>query len=59
MLLVDLTKRKMMYQYNNSFEVRRENLIRLPFPRANEKLLKSLINKLEMFTNYKVKRNTV
>ena len=59
MLLVDLTKRKMMYQYNNSFEVRRENLVRLPFPPANEKLLKSLVNKLEMFTNYKVKLNTV
>ena len=33
--------------------------IRLPFAPANEKFVKSFINKLETFTNYKVKFNIV
>ena len=32
-------------------------MIRLPFVLANEKFLKSFINKLEIFTKYKVKLN--
>ena len=34
-------------------------MIRLPFAPANEKFLKSFINKLEIFTNYRVKFNIV
>ena len=37
---------------------RRESLIRLPFAPANEKFVKSFINKLGIFT-YKVKFNIV
>ena len=39
------------------FDDRKECLIKLPFVPANEKFVKSLINKLEIFTNYKVKFN--
>ena len=41
------------------FDERKECLIRLPFAPANEKFVKSFINKLEIFTNYRVKFNTV
>ena len=37
------------------FDERKECLIRLPFAPANEKFVKSFINKLEIFTNYRVK----
>ena len=33
-------------------------MIRLPFAPANEKFVKSVINKLEIFANYNVKFNT-
>ena len=36
------------------FDDRKECLIRLPFAPANEKFVKPFINKLEIFTNYKV-----
>ena len=39
------------------FDDRKECSIRLPFASANEKFVKSFINKLETFTNYKVKFN--
>ena len=39
------------------FDDRKECSIRLPFAPANEKFVKSFINKLETFTNYKVKFN--
>ena len=38
---------------------RRECLIRLPFAPANEKFVKSFINKLGIFTYYKVKFDIV
>ena len=38
-----------------SFDDRKECLIRLPFAVANDKFLKSFVNKLEIFTNYRVK----
>ena len=41
------------------FDERRECLIRLPFAPANEKFVKSLIIKLEIFTNYGAKFNIV
>ena len=41
------------------FDDREECLIRLPFAPANKKFLKSFINKLEIFTNYRVKFNIV
>ena len=41
------------------FDERKECLIRLPFAPANEKFVKSFINKLEIFTNYRVKFNIV
>ena len=41
------------------FEDRKERMIRLLFAPANEKFAKSFINKLEIFTNYRVKFNTV
>ena len=41
------------------FDDRKECSIRLPFAPANEKFVKSFINKLETFTNYKVKFNIV
>ena len=41
------------------FDDRKECLIRLPLAPANEKFVKSFINKLEIFTNYRVKFNTV
>ena len=37
------------------FDDRRECMIRLPFALANEKFVKSFINKLEILTNYEVK----
>ena len=37
------------------FDDRKECVIRLPFAPANEKFVKSFINKLEIFTNYRVK----
>ena len=44
------------------FDDRKESLIRLPFAPANEKFVNSFINKLEIFTNYRIKlyfvRNT-
>ena len=36
------------------FDDRKECMIRLPFAPANEKFVKSFINKLEIFTNYSV-----
>ena len=39
------------------FDYRKECTIRLPFAPANEKLIKSFINKLETFTDYKAKFN--
>ena len=41
------------------FNDRKECLIRLPFAPANEKFVKLFINKLETFTNYRVKFNIV
>ena len=41
------------------FDDRKECLIRLPFAPANEKFVKSFINKLDIFTNYRVKFNIV
>ena len=41
------------------FEDRKECLVRLPFAPANERFVKSFINKLDIFTNYKVKFNVV
>ena len=41
------------------FDERKEYLIRLPFAHANEKFVKSFMNKLEIFTNYSVKFNIV
>ena len=41
------------------FDERKECLIRLPFAAANEKFVKSFINKLEIFKNYRVKSNIV
>ena len=38
-----------------SFDNRKECLIRLPFAPANEKFVKSFINKLDIFRNYRVK----
>ena len=40
------------------FDERKECLIRLPFAPANEKFVKFFINKLEIFTNYRVKYGT-
>ena len=39
------------------FDDRKKCLIRLPFTPANEKFVQSFINKLEIFTNYRVKFN--
>ena len=39
------------------FDDRKERMIRLPLAPANEKFVKSVINKLEIFTNYSVKFN--
>ena len=41
------------------FDDRKKLLIRLPFAPANEKFVKSFINKLEIFTNYQVKFSIV
>ena len=41
------------------FDDRKECMIRLPFAPANEKFVKSFINRLEIFTNYSLKFNTV
>ena len=41
------------------FDDRKECMIRLPFAPANEKFVKSFINKLEIFTNYSIKFNIV
>ena len=41
------------------FDDRKECMIRLPFAPANEKFLKTFINKLEIFTNYSIKFNVV
>ena len=41
------------------FDDRKERLIRLPFAPVNENFVKSFINKLEIFTNYRVKFNIV
>ena len=41
------------------FDDRKECMIRLPFVPANEKFLKTFINKLEIFTNYSIKFNIV
>ena len=41
------------------FDERKKCLIRLPFAPANEKFVKSFINKLQTFTNYRVKFNIV
>ena len=41
------------------FVERKECLIRLPLAPANEKFVKFFMNKLEIFTNYRVKFNTV
>ena len=41
------------------FDERKECLIRLPFAPADEKFVKFFINKLEIFTNYRVKFNIV
>ena len=41
------------------FAERKECLIRLPFAPANEKFVKSFVNKLEIFTNYRVKFSIV
>ena len=41
------------------FDDRKECLIRLPFAPANEKFVKSFINKMDMFRNYRVKFNIV
>ena len=41
------------------FDERTECLISLPFAPANEKFVWSFMNKLEIFTNYKVKFNIV
>ena len=41
------------------FEDRKECLVRLPFAPANERFVKSFINKLGIFTNYRVKLNVV
>ena len=41
------------------FDDRRECMTRLLFAPANEKFVRSFINKLEIFTNYSVKFNTV
>ena len=42
-----------------AFDETKEYLIRLPFASANEKFVKSFMNKLEIFTNYRVKFNIV
>ena len=39
------------------FHDRKECLIRLPLAPANSNFIKSFINKLEIFTNFKVKFN--
>ena len=41
------------------FDDRKECMIRLPFAPANEKFLKTFINKLEIFPNYSIKFNVV
>ena len=41
------------------FDERKECLIRLPFAPSKEKFVKPFINKLEIFTNYRVKFNIV
>ena len=41
------------------FDERKEVLIRLPFAPANEKYVKKFINKLEVFTSFKIKFNVV
>ena len=41
------------------FDDRKECMIRLAFAPANEKFVKSFIHKLEIFTNYSLKFNTV
>ena len=41
------------------FDERKEYLVRLLYAFKNEKFMKSFINKLEMFTNYKIKFNKV
>ena len=41
------------------FDDRKDCLIRLSFAPANEKFVKSFINKLEIFTNYKIKFSIV
>ena len=41
------------------FDDRKECMIRLAFAPANEKFVKSFINKLEIFTDYSVKFNIV
>ena len=41
------------------FDERKECLIRLLFAPANEKFVKSFVNKLEIFTNCRVKFNIV
>ena len=41
------------------FGYTKECLIRLPFAIANEKFVKYFVNKLEIFTNYRVKLNIV
>lgn len=41
------------------FDERKVVLLRLPFAFTNEKFVKSFIEKLEIFTNFKIKFNTV
>ena len=60
MFLIDLTNKKnevLILQW--LFDKKEECLIRLPFAPANEKFVKPFINKLEIFTNYRVEFNIV
>ena len=57
MFMVDLTKRDEVLIPQWLFDDRKECLIRLPFAPGNEEFVKSFINKLRIFTNYKVEFN--